>query len=191
MNYCCSRSHSFPAVVLGLGLILFAGCEQPSANKPSAPSSPPVASGAHVHPTEGPHHGSLIELGNEEYHAEVVHDEKSGMVTLYLLDSSAKNSVSIAANEILVNLSHAGQAEQFPLPANPQSSDPDGHCSRFASPNPELYEELDHEGTNAQLVVTIGGKQYRGTIDHDADHSGHADHSDHADEGNDHTDGQQ
>lgn len=28
---------------------------------------------AHAHPTEGPHGGDLIELGNEEYHAELVH----------------------------------------------------------------------------------------------------------------------
>ena len=27
----------------------------------------------HAHPTHGPHGGDLIELGNEEYHAELVH----------------------------------------------------------------------------------------------------------------------
>lgn len=29
----------------------------------------------HAHPSEGPHGGDLIELGNEEYHAELIHPE--------------------------------------------------------------------------------------------------------------------
>ncbi|MDA1165948.1 MAG: hypothetical protein O3B13_22860 [Planctomycetota bacterium] len=33
------------------------------------------AHAAHAHPSEGPHGGDLIELGNEEYHAELVHPE--------------------------------------------------------------------------------------------------------------------
>ncbi len=49
---------------------------------------PPATVDVHSHPTEGPHHGTLIELGKEEYHAELVHDDK--MVTIYILDSAAK-----------------------------------------------------------------------------------------------------
>jgi hypothetical protein len=33
------------------------------------------AHAAHAHPSEGPHGGDLIELGNEDYHAELVHPE--------------------------------------------------------------------------------------------------------------------
>ncbi len=138
----------------------------------------------HGHAEEGPHHGSLIELGNEEYHAELVHDDASGTVTIYLLDSSAKAAVPIDATEIRVNLSHDGEAEQFTLAASPQSSDPSGKASRFVSTESELAEDLDHEGVEAKLVVTVGKKQYRGTIDHDHDHEGH-DHEGHTD-GHDH-----
>jgi len=128
------------------------------------------------HPEEGPHHGSLIELGNEEYHAELVHDDASGTVTIYLLDSSAKLSVPIDATSVFVNLSHDGNAEQFELVASPQSADLSGKSSRFVSTDAELAEDLDHEGAEAKLVVTIGGKQYRGTIEHDHEHDEDHDH---------------
>ena len=127
----------------------------------------------HEHATEGPHHGSLIELGNEDYHAELVHDEQAGSITVYILDSSAKVAVPIDTKELTVNLSHDGQAEQFSLAASPVVSDPPGQSSRFTSSDVELAEELDHEGTQAQLIVPINGRQFRGKISHDHDHEGH------------------
>ena len=140
----------------------------------------------HAHPSEGPHHGSLIELGNEDYHGELVHDHATGSVTIYLLDSAVKNAVPIEATELLVNLTHDGEAEQFKLAASPQPEDPSGKSSRFVTTDEHLGEDLDHEGTEAKLVVTINGKQYRGDIHHDHDHEGH-DHEGHeGHEGHDH-----
>ena len=134
----------------------------------------------HIHPTEGPHQGELVELGNAEYHAELVHDDAAGIVTAYVLDSSAKLAVPISATEILVNLSHDGHAEQFALAASPQSSDPPGKSSRFASTDVELAEDLDNDAVTAQLVVKIRGKQYRGAIGHGHDH-GEGHHHEHDD----------
>ena len=56
---------------------------------------PPATVDVHAHPSEGPHHGTLVELGNEEFHAEVVHDDKS--VTVYVLDAGATKAVPIDA----------------------------------------------------------------------------------------------
>ncbi len=138
----------------------------------------------YMHPTEGPHHGDLVELGDEEFHAEIVHDDATGTVTAYVLDSSATLAVPITATEIFVNLSHDGHAEQFRLAANPQPSDPPGNSSMFTSTDAELAEDLDNEDAKAQLVVKIGGKPYRGAIQHGHDHDeGHL-HDD--DEGHHH-----
>ena len=74
------------------------GC-QPAATPP-APTAPAASAhehDEHAHAHEGPHHGSIVELGNEEYHAEIVHDDATGTVTVYLLDSSAKKSVTTTA----------------------------------------------------------------------------------------------
>ena len=165
---CCYQS--IAAMSLCLGLMVFLGCGQSSNSERPVTFAPPATVDARNHPTEGPHHGGLIELGDEEYHAEVVHDEASGSVTIYLLDAAGKSAVPIDTTELLVNLSHDGQVEQFTLPASPQPSDPSGKSSRFASADPELAEALDREGADAQLVVSIGGKQYRGAIHHDHDH---------------------
>jgi hypothetical protein len=153
-----------------LAITFAAGCSQYA----SGPATPPANTGDehadHAHPTKGPHGADLIELGNEAYHAELVHDDADGNVTIYILDAHAETAVPIDATELTINLKHDGQAEQFKLAASPDASDPPGKSSRFTSSDAELGEDLEHEGVEPQLVVTINGKQYRGKIEH-----GHAD----------------
>jgi hypothetical protein len=141
-----------------------AGCEGPQ-RKPDG-----SAAAVHNHPTKGPHGGSLIELGNEEYHVEMLHDDASGTVTFYVLDGSAKKFVPIAATEVTVNLKHDGKPEQFKIPAKADTGDPAGQSSRFVSTDKELAEDLDKEGADAELVLTIGSTPFRGKIAHQHDH---------------------
>jgi hypothetical protein len=128
--------------------------------------------GEHAHPEHGPHGGDIVELGKEEYHAEVVHDEASGTVTIYVLDSAAKKSVPIDADHVTINVKHDGKGEQFEVKSSPQEGDGDGKSSRFTSEDKELAKDLDHE---ARLVIEIAGKSYTGEIKHGHDHK-HADH---------------
>jgi hypothetical protein len=159
-----------------LALTVAAGCHQNA----SGPGASPGESGdghvdhaEHAHPAEGPHGGELIELGNEQYHAELVHNLQSGAVMIYILDAAGKSAVPIDETELTINLKHDGQAEQFKLAASPDATDPPGKSSRFTSNDAELGEDLEHEEAEPQLVVTINGKQYRGRIEHgDHDHEG-------------------
>ncbi len=115
----------------------------------------------HVH---GPHDGHLIELGNEEYHGEIVHDEKAGTVTIYILDGTAKKAEPIDAKEVSINVRHGKSAEQFKLAASPDKRDPEGQSSRFVSDEKHLSDDLDAKDAQAELVVEIKKKQYRGKI---------------------------
>lgn len=157
----------------------FAGCgkssDQATSSGGTETSAPPATVEAgHAHPSEGPHGGSLIELGNEEYHAELVHDEQAGTVTIYILDSAAKASVPIEAADVSINLKHEGRGEQFKLAASADQNDAQGKSSRFVSTEAELAEDLDREGAEAELVVTINGKPYRGALKHEhGDEEGH------------------
>ncbi len=72
------------------------GCGQPAAGPAKEP-----ASEAHDHAAGGPHGGAIIEMGDGS-HAEMVHDDAAGKVTIYLLDGAAKNSV--AADEAEISL---------------------------------------------------------------------------------------
>ena len=162
--------------LLGLGT---AGC-QPS-TPPAATSGGPITSpppetvtavtddhghghDEHGHPTEGPHHGVLVELGNEEYHAEVTHDDATGTVTVYLLDASAEKIVTSEATELAINLKLADKPAQFKLSAQPQDGEPAGQSSRYSLAEKQLTEYFDHESAAARIQVTIGGKPFSGAI---------------------------
>lgn len=170
------HSRNFQRFIVGtlpvtcLATLLLAGCGTAPDSSKSPPSAESHDDHDHAHPEEGPHHGHLVELGNEEYHAEVVHDN-SATVTVYILDSSGQKAVPIESPDVAVNLTHQGKAEQFKFAASPDKEDPAGKSSRFISRELHLANDMDAEGSAAKLVVTINGKQYTGKIDHD-----HADH---------------
>ena len=127
---------------------------------------------AHGHATEGPHHGVLVELGNEEYHVEVVHDDATGIVTVYLLDSHAEKTVTTTATEAVINLKHGDTAEQFKLAAQPEEGNPAGQTSRFTLTDKELVEHLHEAAAGAKLNITIGDTPYTGAIPAE-DHAAH------------------
>lgn len=160
------------------------GCEKPAAPqakggdsaKAATVAAKPSAEDEHDHPTHGPHEGDLIELGDEEYHAEFVHDEKTFDVTVYILDSSAKKAVPIAATEVVINIKPKdGKPEQHKLAAQPQEGDGEGKSSRFVSPkNKSVCDSIEAEA-EARLQVTINGKAFSGEIVHDHEDHGHDD----------------
>ena len=155
--------------------LIVAGCSDENSTGPETAGPPNTVDShdGHAHPTEGPHHGDLIELGNEEYHAEILHDEDAGTVTIYVLNGAATEQVPIDATEVTINAKHDGKPEQFTLTASPDANDPQGKSSRFVSNDEELAHHLDAEGAEPRLVLTINGKSYRGSISHDHDHEGH------------------
>ncbi len=162
------------------GILMFVGCGKLPDEKTDKPAdSDPHAE--HAHPSEGPHHGMLVELGNEEYHAELLfpeHNETSA-VTVYILDRSAKKTVPIAAESITLNMTHDGKPEQFKLPAKPQEGDPEGKSSRFSSSDEDVLHHFGEAELQGRLAVKIDGKSYNGQISHDHEHD--RDHGEHAD----------
>jgi hypothetical protein len=166
--------------VAGLTVLCLAGCRESGRDPSSATGGSPVVTDGpsetgshaeHAHPSEGPHHGDLVELGNEDFHAEIVHGE-GGSVSVYILDSAAKAAVPIDATELTINITHDGNADQFKLPAVRDAADPEGKSSHFSLKDEELASDLDSHDAAAKLVVMINGKSYSGKIehDHDADH---------------------
>jgi hypothetical protein len=115
--------------------------------------------------TVSPHHGSLIELGRGDYHAELVHDSATHTMTIYLLDSAAKNAVTIPAQQLSLNLLVAGKPQQYQLMAQPQPTDPEGMCSAFTSASETMCKAMDAKGTTGRLNVPIEGKVFAGRID--------------------------
>jgi len=130
------------------------------------------------HPTEGPHGGHLIELGSEEYHAELLHDENTHTVTIHLLDGAAKQPVAVALPEVTVQLHQDGQFVKYALKAVQGEGDAAGAASQFEIVDAALCDALCHEDeVRGRLQLTIQGKPYTGVIEHSShDEDGHEGH---------------
>ena len=122
-----------------------------------------------LHPTHGPHDGDLIELGEEDFHAEMVHGESG--ISIYILDAEAKQEVAIDADKLVISLKNDGAVKTFELAAPPSAEG--SQSSQFISTDPELHQWLD-AGAQGAVTVEIGGKSFTGNVAHDHDHEGHA-----------------
>lgn len=166
-------------------LVACSGCEKP-APAPTAPAAQvnkkdgdhDHGDHGHEHADSGPHNGQIIELGDDEYHAELVHDDATHTITIYLLDGSAEKSVTTPASEVTLNVVTKDKPQQFSLAAKPQPEDAAGTSTCFELISDELCEILDDSKTKARVNITIGEKSFVGEINH-ADHE-HHDH-DHQD----------
>lgn len=136
----------------------------------------PDAEHGHAHSHDhghghGPHEGDLIELGEEEFHAEVVFDEENNKVILYLLGPDAKAAVATDAKEISLEMPGKDAAVTHALTAAPQEGDGEGKSSRFEIKSEELIEAFHHDPkTVGKFKVSLGGKEFTGEIKHDHDH---------------------
>ena len=160
-----------PCLLSIVSLCLLAGCES-SAPRPSGAKQDHAAGHHdHAHSSAGPHHGALIELGKDDFHAEWVHDDKQHRVTIYLLDSMAKDAVPIEATSLALNLLVDGKPQPHVLAAQPLATDPAGKSSCFEKIDPTLSAAIDTPGTTGRLNVVIQGKSYVGRLEtHDHAH---------------------
>jgi hypothetical protein len=148
--------------VLGLAVlaaIWLAGCIKP-ANQRGAPKGAEAHDHEHDHAHHGPHHGHLMEIGEEQYHAEWTHDE-SGKVTFYILDAEAKKEVPISADEIVIDVK---LGDNKPVTYKLAAVNPtDGKSAAFETTDKQLlgvFETLKSPGVVATLHVNINGKQF-------------------------------
>lgn len=158
----------FLKAALCFSLAVALGISAPGCKKKTESANNGKTKQEHTHPTEGPHGGKIIELGDEEYHAELKDDKKAKTVTIYILDSSAKKQVAVDAKEIVINLTHDGNPEQFKLKAHPDKGDEKGKCSRFSLGEMDGYGELSHDLTHKdakpKMTILIGGKSFVGDL---------------------------
>ena len=178
----------FATGLLGVGsCMLFLGCgagPSDTSHSTSESAAHDEHAEAHDHSALGPNGGHLIVLGEEEYHAELTHDEASHTVAVYLLDAAAKEALPSGPAEITLQVFEDGDFADHVL----KSSDEDG---RFTVVDEALCDLLLHAAeVKGRIHAEIGGKEYVGVVEHAAhDHTGHdhdAEGSDDAHGGHDH-----
>lgn len=154
------------------------GCGKSSDYKPVdvVKKAPPLPDHDHGHAEKGPHGGGIIELGQEEYHGEIVVDHDSHAVVVYVLGKDAKTGEPVAATEITVT---PEGKDALTLKAAPQKDDPEGKASKFELVDDALVHTLIEAGfVHGKLRITIADKQYLGDIDYHLEGSAHHDHDD-------------
>jgi hypothetical protein len=177
--------------LMALCLVGFQGC---GGGQPEGPADTAAADAhEHDHGEEGPHGGHIIELGTEDNHAELTHDDEAHRVGIYFLSSDAATAKPIAAESVTINVSVDGEPSQFILPAAPQPGETDGKSSYFELVSEPLNIVVSGESeamrTHARLNVTIDGKPYVGLIEtekHDHEHGHNHSHDDASGRGHTH-----
>lgn len=182
--------------VSGFSMVLIAavavtvGCDSQNKGKKTGDA----AAASHDH---GPNDGELIAFTEPgaEFVAEMVHNEKNDVVTIYLFETDLKTAKPIEAEAVTIEITHEGNPATFTLPAKPAAGESDGKSSKFESSEQPLSLALQNEKAERKLHVKIGDKTHSQTIehfdhhhDHDHDHEeghdkdGHDKHDDHKDD---------
>lgn len=121
----------------------------------------------HSHEALGPHEGHLIEIGDEAYHAEWLHDDDSGQITMFILDSEMKEEVPIAAPSVMIRYTIGDKTADAELDA--VDAGDDGKTAKFQTTSKPLIEVLKMagQGVDAEVLVEIDGQSLRGSFAHE------------------------
>jgi hypothetical protein len=110
-------------------------------HNPASRAALPVVLGAIVlaapllaehHHHRAPHGGTLIELGEEAAHLELVIDRRSGGLAVYVLDGEAERAVKVAQPQLDVTLEGAPARVVLRAAANVLTGETVGNSSQFA-----------------------------------------------------------
>jgi hypothetical protein len=132
---------------------------------------------SHHHENKGPHHGELMEIGKEEYHAEIVLNESKHQLDIYLFDSNASTAVDIDAQFLALNMKIGGKPMQFKLKPVRQETDRPGMASCFSLVSKDMIDGMHHANADARLALKIAQKPYTLKLEHKHDHK--HDHENH------------
>jgi hypothetical protein len=141
---------------------------------------------AHAH---GPNGGHLLELGAEDYHAELTYDESNHRVGIHMLGGDATTAAPIDTAFVEIFTSVDGDTTKYSLPAVPQTGEQAGKSSYFELESEPLGTIVSGQSPAADIKVRlnllIDGLPYAGTIDPEIDEHppmglGHVHGEDHA-----------
>ena len=152
------------------------GCDKQAGYKP-AEQAKKESPKKHDHGTKGPHNGGLVELGDDEYHAEIVVEHDSHSIDIYILGKDAKTAVPVTQTEI--TLTPEGK-EALTLKAAPQAGEGDGKSSKFHLEDDKIVHDIIEAGfLHGDLRVTVGETNFVGHVDHHLDGKEHDHDHDH------------
>lgn len=143
-------------VIFTVALIL-TGCGQdPKRDQPSSGNAVPK------HGHVPPHGGTAVELGEEEFHLELVLDRAAGRLTAYVFDGHLENFVRVQARffEIEANDGTGARILLFTAVTNQSTGEKEGDTSMFGVTADWLKSVVSFDGKLREL--DIKGNRYAG-----------------------------
>lgn len=110
----------------------------------------------------GPHKGIVVEWGEEEYHPEIVVDQKAGTVTVYVYgthDDLHKKKLKAIDSKSLTLVLKTTPATTVKLEPAPEKDDPKGSSTKFTGKHNVFTKDMKWEGT---ISGKVGTKPYSG-----------------------------
>ncbi|MEZ6056680.1 MAG: hypothetical protein R3C01_08245 [Planctomycetaceae bacterium] len=161
--------------LLSLSLTLLTGCEKQQEARPFS-AGDNVDPHDHDHGGLGPHLGHIIELGEEEYHAEVTLDITTRELAVWVLGPDSKTLAPLTNATVALQLTVDGKEQELTLTAAPQEGESEGAASKYEWKGEPLADSIkDAEMLVGSISVAFAEKSYTGKITHDHGH-GHDDH---------------
>jgi hypothetical protein len=138
-----------PVIATGL----FFGCSK-------SPGTAPGASVQRFQPNPGPHGGTLVALGDDEYHIELVLDPAASKLQAYVFDDDVENFVRSTSTTIEITANAGDITHDIILGAvaNPETGETIGDTSLFETRADWLRETSQFEGVIA--AITVRGTLY-------------------------------
>jgi len=174
------------ALGLALSLSLFSCNKSEPAARPFNDKTDNVSNTAppeHAH-EHGPNGGHIVELGEEEFHAEVAMDT-TRKLTVYLLDEAVKAPKPVENGTLQIMTKVDGKDVTLDLTSAPLDTEKDGKCSRFELAADKVPGAImDIEGLAGDLSLKFGDKTLKTSLteehDHDHDHEHEHEHKEEA-----------
>ena len=103
--------------IIAIGVVIVAGFS--SGCSRSETTSVPAQETVHKHEHHAPHGGTAVELGEEEYHVELVLDASAGKLQAFILDGELENFVRIPEASFEIAAELPGKEEVLTMKAIP------------------------------------------------------------------------
>lgn len=150
------------AMLLALSFVFTLGCT------PQPAVTPPVVEPGghdHDHPAHGPRNGHLVELGDEQYHAEWILDDEAGVLTVFIMDGSVSEDVPIEADELQLAVK-IGDNEAKTYAVKAVKAEGEIRTPTFECRDRQVVEglKLVGHGVDATLRVSIEGEPFEGPL---------------------------
>lgn len=153
-------------VALTAAALILGGCQSSSTeNKSAATPLTPVPSSSvdavkkeSEHEHSAPHGGTLVELGEEFAHLEIVLDAATGKLTAYALDGEAEKAVRLKQPELEITVKAHATTIKLNGVANSLTGETASNTSEFAGQSDKLKGVSEFDGVIK--AVSIKGKQF-------------------------------